>query len=122
MININNMKVSSFCLLVLVAVFAGCKKDVPVAHTVPEQLYITYKDGMINECWYQGNLYYTAGLNATDAPTIIYNSSGKQVAECNYFANDVDSLCKKVDSCRTIYICEDNIWHWQPVDLYGLSK
>jgi hypothetical protein len=121
-----NAKHESFLIALLTAVsvlsLPQCKKDVPIAHSIPERLYISYQRGMINECWHEGHLYYSAGENAYDAATYIYDAEGKKVAQCNYFANNVDSLCQKMDSCRSIYICEDNIWGFTPLDVYGLSK
>jgi hypothetical protein len=109
-------------MFLVVLVLPQCKKDVAIAHSIPEKLYISYKDGGISECWYEGSVYYSAGLSIVDAPSYIYDSDGNEVAQCNYFANDVDSLCRKIDSCRSIYICEDNIWGFTPLDVYGLSK
>ncbi len=108
----------------IVMMIAGnsCSKADGDAPGVLESLYRTYRDGSIDECRLQGRLVYGAGANAYDAGAAIFDSSGRKIATCNYAWGPVDSLCKQVQSCVTVYRCRNHI-NGQPfVDKYGLSN
>lgn len=100
---------------------AGCNKS-KAEQSMLRSLYQRYQQGSIAECRLHGQLVYTAGINAYDASTEIFDSSGKQIGNCNYAWGKPDSICKELQSCVTVYRCKDHITGQPFVDKYGLSK
>ena len=86
------------------------------------ELYKNYADGEISECRYNGQIFYSAGLNAHDAASYIYDKDGKEIASCNYAWGNVDSLCMRLTDCEVIYRVRNNIWGEPAVDKYGLNR
>ena len=116
------IKQTAMTILVLVNLFVlGCSKDKATSSTV-KTLYTIYKNGEIDECQYNGQTVYAAGLNAYDAGTIVYDKEGNKIGECNYAWGHVDSMCVHLQNCSTIYRCDHNIWGQPFVDKYGLTK
>ncbi len=114
------MKQTIITVALCAILFACHDDDFPNADTL-KVLYKEYKDGGISECTYEGEIVYTAGINAYDAPGIIFNADGEEIGECNYAFNRVDSICYDLQECTTIYMVKDNIWGEDAVDLYGLK-
>ena len=104
------------CLLTL----TSCKKD-KIDKTLTE-LYKTYENGEISECRYNGNTVYSAGLNAYDAGSSVYNKDGNQIGSCNYAWGNPDPICGELKNCEAIYRIEDNIWGQPAVDKYELEN
>lgn len=100
----------------------SCKKDDFEKENTLHNLYKSYKNGEINECYYNGDLVYSAGLNAYDAGGTIYDKEGNQIGTCNYAWGQPDEICEKLEDCETIYRIKDNIWGQPEVDKYGLGN
>src|SRR5690349_4614950 len=106
----------------ILAGYAGCNKGNAGSPTTLKTIYNQYKEGAIDECQLNGKLVYTAQQNAYDAGTVILDQSGKKIATCNYGWGPVDTVCKQLQSCTTIYRCKNHISGEPAVDKYGLSK
>ena len=102
--------------------FSGCKKEEPVNRVTLEKLYTSYKDGIISECRYNGQVVYSAGINALDAGETVYDKDGKELGKCNYGWGNVDPICSQLTGCEVIYRVKDNIWGQPAVDKYGLGR
>ncbi len=89
---------------------------------VRRKLYKAYKDGEISECWYGGELAYSAARNAYDAGGTIYDREGNTAGRCNFGWGSADSICTELQDCRVIYRVENNIWGQPAVDAYGLKR
>lgn len=87
---------------------------------VLEKLYPDYSEGEILRCSANGKNYYEASLNVFDAPYIIYDENGNKLGECNYFANQLHSLCKELKSCQTLYRCKNHINGQPAINVYNL--
>ena len=112
----------AFAAVMLVAGKSSCNKS---GNAVPEplrKLFTHYIDGSINECRLNGSRVYSASINAYDAATLLYDSSGNQIGVCNYAWGPVDSNCRNLQSCETIYRGQKHISGEPFVDKYGLSK
>lgn len=103
-------------------VILSCKKDNIENKQTLDQLYRIYKSGEISECKFNGQTVYSAGLNAGDAGTVIYDKDGKQIGACNYAWGNVDTICNQLTTCEVIYRVNDNIWGQPAVDKYSLGK
>lgn len=114
-----------FFSLFLTFFLLGCtclpNPEIPNVETI-KILYKTYENGEISECLFEGNRVYPAGLNAYDARSYIYDSSGKLIGSCNYAWNQVDSICSQLDSCEVVYRVKKNIWEQPGIDKYNLKK
>lgn len=124
------MKKSILIILLGVSLFiVGCTTQTPGEKQnenmnrkeVLIRLYELFKNGSISECRYDGNTYYSAGLNAYDAGNNIYNNVGNPIAGCNYAWGKVDPLCTKLTNCENIYRVKNNIWGQPAVDKYELG-
>lgn len=87
-----------------------------------KNLYLTYRKGKIEQCDWNGQQVFSCMLSAYDAPTVIFDSTGKKIANCNYAFNRVDSICREVTNCKTIYCADTNIWGEPGVDIYNLKS
>ena len=85
-------------------------------------LFNIYENGEIDECLYNDEITYVAGINAYDAGSSIYDSEGNLIGSCNYAWGGVDSLCYLLNNCEVIYRSENHITGEPPVDKYGLGK
>lgn len=101
---------------------SACKKEDFENERTIKQLYKTYKNGEISACIYQGQLVYSAGLNAYDAGSAVYNEDGKRIGVCNYAWGNADPICGELTDCEVIYRVKGNIWGQPAVDKYGLGK
>jgi hypothetical protein len=120
---IHLFKKPALTILVLANLLAmGCTKDKETASSTLKILYNMYKSGEIGECQYNGQIVYSAGLNAYDAGTVVYDINGNKIGECNYAWGHPDAICGQIKNCSTIYRCDNNIWGKPFVDKYGLSK
>ncbi len=103
-------------------VILSCKKDNIENKQTLDQLYKIYKSGEISECKFNGQTVYSAGLNAMDAGSVIYDKDGKQIGSCNYGWGHVDTICNQLTGCEVIYRVTDNIWGQPAVNKYSLGK
>ena len=110
----------TFLMIGLFLTLTNCKKD-KMDSTI-EVLYQTYQNGVMSECQYNGNTVYSAGLNAYDAGSSVYDKDGNKIGSCNYAWGQPDSICSELMSCEVIYRVEGNIWGQSAVDKYGLGK
>ncbi len=85
-------------------------------------LFPRYENGEIQQCMFEGKLVYSAGLNAPDAGTELYDEKGKKIGVCYYSSRQVDPMCEKLTGCEVIYRCENHINGEAPVDKYHLKK
>jgi hypothetical protein len=106
----------------ILAGYAGCNEGNAGPKSTLRAIYSEYHEGAINECQLDGKLVYTAQLNAYDAGAIIIDRSGKKIGTCNYGWGPVDSVCKLLQSCETVYRCKGHISGEPAVDKYGLGK
>ena len=97
----------------------SCKKD--KHEKILKELYKTYENGVISECSYNGETGYSAGLNAYDAGSAVYDEDGNQIGSCNFAWGSVDSICNQLEDCEVVYRIEDNIWGQPAVDKYGIG-
>ena len=120
------MNRSRILLLVLLSgslLFAtSCKKEKIENHNTLDEMYKIYKDGEIYECQYNGELVYSAGLNAFDAGSVVYDRDGNEIGVCNYAWGQPDEICEELEDCETVYRVENNIWGQPAVDKYGLGN
>lgn len=100
----------------------GYKMDRVDNWTTLKKLYESYKDGEINECKYNGETVYSAGLNAYDAGGQFYDVKGNTIGTCNFAMGEVDSICRKAQDCEVIYRCDKHITGLAAVDKYGLGQ
>jgi hypothetical protein len=84
-------------------------------------LFLLYQQGEISECRYNGEKVYSAGLNAPDAGTEIYDASAKKIGSCYYNTRKVDPICEKLENCEVIYRCDDHISGQPAIDKYQLK-
>lgn len=121
-----NKSIKQLFFLALVIIFAngltGCKKDEAEKTSTLEQLYKTYKNGAIDECKYNGQTVYCAGMNVFDGGSIVYDMEGKQIGTCNFAMGQPDAICAQLSECETIYRVENNIWGLPATDKYKLGK
>jgi hypothetical protein len=115
----NSLLIATFLIII---VLISCKKDKNEAPQVVKDLYATFKNGEIDECSYNGQTVYSAGLNAYDAGSVIYDKNGKIIGNCNYAYGQFDSICGKLQNVVVIYRCKNHITGEPFVDKYGLDK
>jgi len=108
-------------VLLSIGVVSCDKNNIENKETLKE-LYKVYKNGEIDECKYNGQTVYCAGLNAYDAGSVIYDKNGKQIGSCNYTLGNVEPICGQLKNCEVIYRVKDNIWGEPAVDKYRLGK
>ncbi len=101
---------------------SSCKKDEFDNETTLRVLYEKYKNGDIDECKYNGQTVYCAGLNEYDAGCAVYDKDGKQIGDCNFAKGQPDTICGQLKDCETVYMVSSNIWGQPAVDKYGLGK
>lgn len=87
-----------------------------------KRLYKRYKGGSISECKYKGQTVYSASIGAIDAGYEIYDKDGNKIGECSFAWGLMDSICKQLTDCETIYRSEDYISSLAPIDKYNLGK
>ena len=117
----NQLKTIIITLLFIFVAMSSCSKDNLDQEDALKQLYKTYKNGHISECMYNGQKVYSAGINAYDAGSAIYDKDGNQIADCNFAWGIPDEMCKKLEGCEEIYCIKDNIWGHPPIDKYNLD-
>ncbi len=100
----------------------GCSKKNVDNESTLARLYSQYKNGQIDECNWNGKKVYSAGLNAYDAGTEIYDEAGVKIGACYYATNQVDAVCKELSDCETVYRCDNHITREPAVDKYDLGK
>lgn len=120
-ITINKLILFTLITILLIGI-SSCKKDDFENKQTLEHLYKTYKNGEIDECKYNGQTVYVAGLNAYDAGSTIFSENGRKIGTCNYGWGPVDSICKQLYDCEVIYRVKGNIWGQPAVDKYGLGN
>lgn len=112
-------------LILLTTIFTfilGCKKKTEGIDSlaVLKQLHAVYENGEISKCEYEGQLVYGCGRNAYDAAALIYDTTGQQIAVCNYAWGPVDSICRKLTNCEVVYRCSNHISGQPPLNKYQL--
>lgn len=121
-----NKKLISLIVVIMFFVLGGtclfALKSQTGQKAVVTKLYQTYKDGVISECLYEGNLVYLTSINAYDAADSIYNAKGENIATCNYAWGVPDKICEELGKCERIYVVEKNIWGYPPVNKYNLKS
>lgn len=125
--NTSNMKnILKILLLTTITLMSmmitSCEQDEIDNWKTLKKLYTIYRNGEIDECKYNGQTVYTAGLNAYDAGDVVYDKDGEIIGACNYAWGNVDSICGQLTDCKVIYRVENNIWGLEPVDKYGLKR
>ena len=118
---VNIFNVSILTLLLSVGI-SGCKKDDSQNSQTINKLYRNFQNGEISECKHNGQLVYSAGINAYDAGGAIFDKDGKQIGTCNFAWGKPDSICGQLTDCEVVYRIKDNIWGQPAVDKYGLGK
>lgn len=108
-------------LAILTFTFSSCSKEENTSQDTVRQLHKNYSDGEISECHLNGELVFSAVLDAHDAGTQIFNSEGEQIGNCNYAWNKVDTICEELTDCKVVYRSEDNIWGRPAVNTYNLK-
>ena len=115
------MILKALLTVTLLVFLNACNKKVENG-SVLHSLHNIYKDGSISECHLHGQLVYSAGLNAYDAGSTIYDTLGTPIGTCNYAWGPVDPMCKQLESCEVIYRGYNDISGQPFTDKYGLSK
>ena len=118
---ISKLFLLTMTVLLSIGVLSCDKNNIENKDTLKE-LYKVYKNGEIDECKYNGQTVYCAGLNAYDAGSVIYDKNGKQIGSCNYAWGNVEPICGQLKNCEVIYRVKDNIWGEPAVDKYRLGK
>lgn len=119
------MKTIGQLVVLLLLLFIGlfsCKQDVAIAKPGIHTIYLTFKNGSIDECKLKGQTVYVAGLNANDAGAIIFDVEGKEIGNCNWAWGKPDTICRQLTDCDVVYRCQNHISGEPFVDKYGLSK
>lgn len=101
---------------------SACIKDKEITKAGLNRIYSEFKNGSISECKLNGQTVYEASENAYDASQYIFDLSGNKIGECNWAWSNVDSICKQLQNCETIYRCQNHISGQPFFDKYGLSK
>lgn len=112
---------ASLFFLLISLLTGGCEKEEIENHETLRMLYNTYENGEISECQLEGEVVYSAGINAADAPTILYDAQGVQIGKCDYAWGNVDAICEQLTACEVIYRVKDHISNLPAVDKYGLG-
>ncbi|GAB2793073.1 hypothetical protein GCM10027275_42580 [Rhabdobacter roseus] len=86
-----------------------------------QEIYKKYQNGDISECQHNGQLVYSAGINAYDAGGVIYDKNGNTIAGCNYAWGFVDPICRELTNCEVIYRVKNHITGEPPVNKYRLK-
>ncbi len=116
------MKKILFLAIITVITIVSCKKDNVDNRSTLKKMYREYKNGEIDECKYNGEVVYTACLNAYDAGTIVYDEDGNKIGTCNYAWGPVESICAQLQDYEVIYRCKNHISGQPPVDKYKLGN
>jgi len=119
------LKLIKYFSLITFSIFlmsGSCSKKDGDNIAVLKPLFTQYENGEIQQCIYEGKVVYSAGLNAPDAGTEIYNEQGKKIGACYYSSRQVDAMCEKLTGCEVIYRCENHINGQPAVDKYHLKK
>ena len=111
-----------FALLTILVSTNSCEKEHPDNWQTLRQLHKTFKNGEIDECIYNGQIVFCAGLNAYDAGSSVFDKDGNIIGRCNYAWTKVDSICRQLKECEVVYRVKNNIWGLPAVDKYGLGK
>ena len=115
-------KILSILTFATLLIMICCEKDKADNWNILKELYQQYKDGEIDECTYNDETVYIAGINAYDAGATVYDYNGDIIGSCNYAWGGVDSICGQLNDCKVIYRCDNHITGEPPVDKYGLGK
>jgi hypothetical protein len=118
---ISKLILLTMTVLLSIGILSCDKNNIENKKTL-RKLYKMYKNGEIDECKYNGQIVYCAGLNAYDAGSVIYDKDSKQIGSCNYAWGNVDTICAQLKNCKVIYRVKNNILGEPAVDKYGLGK
>lgn len=119
------MKTPTIIILLLAVTLASatsCKnrKQPPAANT-PLELYKTHGFGEIEQCLHNGETVYKCAHNAYDAGNEIFDAKGTKIGSCYYSSRQVDPICKELESCKTLWRVEKNIWGRPGVNELGIT-
>ena len=84
-----------------------------------KKAYSNYKNGQINECVYEGKLYYTASSNVYDGNGETFDIDGNIVGNHGGFSPTLEGI--NPQQCERIYVVEKNIWGYPAVNKYNLQ-
>jgi hypothetical protein len=78
-----------------------------------------YKNGQISECILNGQIYYSAMLNAYDGGGQTFDVSGKAVGQYQGFTGAYTGI--QPQNCELIYVSYPNIWGLEALNKYNLK-
>ena len=84
-----------------------------------KKAYSMYKNGFINECKQDGNIYYIGGINVYDGGSGVFDINGDGVGSCEGFSGKCQGIIPV--NCERIYAVSPNIWGYPIVDKYNLK-
>ena len=96
----------------------GCYGHPTCVSSVLQTIYLTYHNGQISECTYQGAQYYTAELNAYDGGVATYDMNGNIVGTFGGISGQSAGI--QPTSCNRVYVVSPNIWGYPAVNTYNL--
>ncbi|MCF7835138.1 hypothetical protein K9M48_03725 [Candidatus Gracilibacteria bacterium] len=80
--------------------------------------------GMISECQYQGEMYFSVDINNFSLPNMVYDKRGKQILTCDFDKEkryQLNPMCEKLEKCKLIYVSDVNIRGYNPVNKYEID-
>jgi len=117
-----NRELKNIILVLVCGLFicAACSKETGKTKGI-KKIHKEYQNGFISECQLNDVLVYTAGINAYDAGSAIYDIEGELLGTCNYAWGTPDDICSELTDCERVYSVPDNIWGWDELDKYNLG-
>lgn len=95
------------------------KKTEEGASFVLKNIFSQYKNGIIEECFIDGKIYYSASLNAYDGGGEVFDSNGKVVGQYIGFTGKYTGIVP--ENCTKVYTVSPNIWNYPPINKYDLK-
>jgi hypothetical protein len=78
-----------------------------------------YKNGQISECVLNGQIYYSAALNADDGGGQTFDVNGNKVGEYQGFTGIYTGI--NPENCTIVYVVSPNIWGLKALNKYNLK-